>query len=123
MFSAYRMVQPGTTYMVGGVPGAANGAAAAAAAAAAAQQQSIVYTTLPQYQAQWESVVLVHPYWRPQQQRFIGSGGGGMRLMTTTTNNAMTGVGVGLVQVLRGSPVGVKRAKISDQEEVVENDS
>lgn len=118
MFSAYRMVQPGTTMYVGGVPGAANGAAAAAAAAAAAQQQSIVYTTLPQYQAQWESVVLVHPYWRPQQQRYLGSGGG------TTTNNAMTRVGVGLVQVLRGCPVGVKRAKVSDQEEeVVDNDS
>lgn len=48
------MVQPGATMYVGGVPtAAANGAAAAAAAAAAANaQQSIVYTTLPQYQAQ-----------------------------------------------------------------------
>lgn len=48
MFSAYRMVQPGTTMYVP----SANGAAAAAAAAAANAQQSIVYTTLPQYQAQ-----------------------------------------------------------------------
>ena len=46
------MVQPGATMYVGGVPTAANGAAAAAAAAAANAQQSIVYTTLPQYQAQ-----------------------------------------------------------------------